>query len=209
MIRVLLADDHVIVREGLKRMFDTVQDMVIVQEAQNGLELLERLRTEPVDVVLLDLSMPGLSGVDLIVRIQANFALPVLVLTMHNELQVAKRAIKAGALGFVTKDCDPEILFNAVRKVAGGGRYIAPELAEQMAFEKLAPVSGLPHEQLSARELYILRQLVNGKSINEIAADLSISNKTVSTHKARLMQKMHFISNAEMVRYGIAHGLIE
>jgi DNA-binding NarL/FixJ family response regulator len=209
MIRILLVDDHVIVREGLKRMFETVPEFDVVCEAQNAAQLMECLRETEVDILLLDLSMPGLSGIDLIARVQANYGLPMLVLTMHNELQIAKRAIKAGALGFVTKDCEPEILFTAVRKVAAGGRYVAPELAEQMAFEKIAPPVGLPHDQLSARELYILRQLVNGKSINEIAGDLSISNKTVSTHKARLMQKMNFVSNAEMVRYGIAHGLVE
>jgi DNA-binding NarL/FixJ family response regulator len=128
---------------------------------------------------------------------------------MHNEPQIARRALAAGAAGYLTKDSDPETLLAAIRKVAAGGRFIDPGLAESMVFDAGGGGDRPPHEQLSERELHILRLLVRGKSVNDIADELSISNKTVSTHKARLMQKLGFQNNADLVRYGIAHGLVE
>lgn len=210
MIRVLIADDHVVVRGGLKLLFGLMGDIEVAGEATNGAEVLAMLQQDKYDLLLLDLTMPGLSGVNLISRIRTiNDRLPILVLSMHNELQVAKRVLQAGAVGFVTKGSMQEILMEAVRKVAAGGRFIDPVIAEQLLFEK--PVSGesSPLERLSERELHILKLLAMGKGINEIAAELFISNKTVSTHKARLMQKMNFQTNAELVRYAADHGLVE
>ncbi len=210
MIRVLIADDHVIVRGGLKQLFALVGDIVVAGEATNGAEVLEALRHGQFDLVLLDLTMPGISGVSLIGHIRAlNAQLPILVLSMHNELQVAKRVLQAGAAGFVTKGSKQDTLMDAVRKVAAGGRFVDPVIAEQMMFEK--PVSGeiAPHQRLSERELHIMKLFAKGRGINEIAEELCISNKTVSTHKARLMQKMNFQSNAELIRYAADQGLIE
>jgi DNA-binding NarL/FixJ family response regulator len=162
------------------------------------------------DLVLLDMTMPGVSGVNLISRIRAQEgAPPILILSMHNELQIARRALSAGASGYLTKDSRPDILIAAIRKVAAGGRFIDPGLAEQMVFEADGAGQRLPHELLSDREFNILRLLVRGMSVNDIAEELVISNKTVSTHKARLMQKMNFQNTAELVRYAVTHGLIE
>jgi len=208
MIRLLIADDHAIVRSGLLQLFSLSGDVCVVAQATDGGQVLDSLRVTPCDVVLLDMSMPGVSGIDLISRIRARApALPILVLSMHNEALVVRRALNAGANGYMTKDCDPEALLLAVRKVAAGGRHLDPSLAEQMVFGANGGQLEYPHEQLSNRELCIFRLFVSGKSVNQIADELAISNKTVSTHKARLMQKMGFQGNAEMLRYGIDHAL--
>lgn len=210
MIRVFIADDHVVVRGGLKQLFALMGDIVVAGEAADGAELLEKLRHEQFDLLLLDLTMPGLSGVNLIGRVRAEHAkLPILVLSMHNELQVAKRVLQAGAAGYVTKGSMQETLMDAVRRVAAGGRFIDPVIAEQMMFEKSVPGEMAAHERLSERELHILKLFAKGRGVNEIALELFISNKTVSTHKARLMQKMNFQNNADLVRYAADHGLIE
>jgi DNA-binding NarL/FixJ family response regulator len=210
MIRVLIADDHGIVREGLKQLFSLGGDIVVAGEAINGAQVLDALRAGGIDLLLLDMTMPGINGAELIHRIRGHYAeLPILVLSMHNELQVARRALTAGAGGYLTKDSDPKTLMDAIRKVASGGRFIDPVLAERMVFDAGAGIERAPHELLSEREFSILRLLVAGKGVNDIADELAISNKTVSTHKARLMQKMNCRSNAELVRYAVAHGLIE
>jgi DNA-binding NarL/FixJ family response regulator len=207
----LIADDHVVVRSGLKQLFALMGDIVVAGEAANGDEVLATLKQEnQFDLVLLDLTMPGISGITLIAEIRALYPkLPILVLSMHNELQIAKRVLQAGAAGFVTKGSMQDILMDAVHKVACGGRFIDPVIAEQMMFEKAPAVDLAPHEQLSERELQILKLFAKGHGINEIAEELYISNKTVSTHKARLMQKMGFASNAELVRYAADHNLVE
>lgn len=210
MIRLLLADDHTIIREGLKQLFALTNDIRITGEALNGGQVLDLVRQGGFELTVLDMSMPGISGVDLISRIRAHDpTLPILVLSMHNESQIAWRALKAGASGYLTKDNDPETLLAAIRKIASGGRFIDPVLAEQMVFDTNSPNQELQHEHLSDREFQILRLLACGMSVNEIANELAISNKTVSTHKARLMQKMDFRSNAELVRYALTQGLIE
>lgn len=210
MIRVLIADDHAIVRGGLKQLFALMGDIEVAGEATDGTEVLEALRDGQFDLLLLDLTMPGLSGVTLIGRIRAqNPKLPILVLSMHNELQVAKRVLQTGASGFVTKGSMQDILMDAVRRVAAGGRYVDPAIAEQMMFEKTVPGEAAPHERLSERELHILKLFAKGKGVNEIAAELFISNKTVSTHKARLMEKMGLKNGAELVRYAADHGLVQ
>lgn len=211
MIRLLIADDHAIVRGGLKQIFALAPDIELAGEAANGAEVLQLLHQGVFDLLLLDMNMPGVSGVDLIARIKLNWAgLPILVFTMHNETQVAIRALKAGASGYITKDSDPERLLAAIRKVSAGGKYIDPVLAEQMAFDVTSPnLRVLPHVLLSDREFEVFRLLVAGKGVNEIADQLSISNKTVSTHKIHLMEKMNLGSVAELVRYAVQHGLAD
>lgn len=210
MIHLLLADDHAIVREGLKQLFALAADIEVLAEATCGSQVLDRVRHGGVDLVLLDMTMPGVCGADLIERIRLLAPLlPVLVLSMHNEPQTARQALKAGASGFLTKDNDAETLLAAIRKVAAGGRVIDPGLAEQMAFETVVPEQAELHRRLSERELHILRLLARGMTVMEIALKLAISHKTVSTHKARLMEKMSFRSNAELVRYALIHRLVD
>jgi DNA-binding NarL/FixJ family response regulator len=180
----------------------------VTGEAAQGSEVVEKLRTIEVDLLLLDMTMPGISGVDLIRRVRADQpALPVLVLSIHNEAQVASRALRAGATGYVTKDSDPEVLLTAIRKLADGGRFIDPKLVDAMVFEKHAG-DVPPHEVLSDREFQVLQLLAAGKSINDIADMCALSAKTISTHKMRLMQKLGLANNAEVIRYAIRHGLI-
>ncbi|MFI3158326.1 MAG: response regulator transcription factor [Methylococcaceae bacterium] len=208
MIRLLIVDDHELMREGLKQLFDDEDDIVVSAEAGNGEEALALMQDEKFDLVLLDISMPGIHGVELIKKIkeQANTP-PILVLSMHNEPQIVKRKLKAGASGYITKDSSPKDLLEAMRKVASGGRFIAADIAEKIAFEASTAAPLVPHELLSARELVILRMLAKGRKVNEIALDLDISSKTVSTHKARLMQKMHIDSDVKLMQYIIAHGM--
>ncbi len=210
MIRLLIADDHAIVREGLKKILALTRDIDVAAEAANGAEIIRHLNGSAagVDLLLLDMVMPGVSGVDLIERIKAYHAnLPILVFSMHNEPQVAFRAIRGGAAGFISKDCDPEILLEAIRKVAGGGKFIDPVLAEQLAFDAIQPKRHEPHTLLSDREFEVFRLMVAGKRINEIADQLAISNKTVSTHKHHLMEKMKVDNPVDLVRYAIQNNL--
>jgi len=208
MIRLMLADDHAIVRSGLKQLFSLNPDLQVMGEAVDGGQLLELLRRELPDLLLLDINMPGLSGAELIARIKSHWpALPVLVLSMHNEAPVAARVLKAGASGYVTKDSEMDVLLTAIRKVASGGKYIVPELAEKLVFDMSLGGERQPHALLSDRELEVFRLLAAGKGVNEIAEQLCISNKTVSTHKTRLMEKMNLASTADLVRYALEHGL--
>jgi DNA-binding NarL/FixJ family response regulator len=210
MIHVMIADDHAIMRKGLGQLFALVDDIEVVAEATDGATALERLRRGGVDLLLLDMTMPGISGEDLVSRVRAHYpALPILILSMHKEPQIAQRALKAGANGYVTKDRDPEALLEAIRKVAGGGRFLDPQIAEQMAFEASGMGEQPGHDCLTDREFQVLRLVARGISINDIAAQLAISSKTVSTHKARLMEKMGFTSNADLVRYAITHDLVD
>ncbi|KPA90063.1 response regulator [Pseudomonas asplenii] len=207
MIRIFIADDHAIMRGGLKQLIEFDTRLQVAAEAENGAQVLERLREGECDLLLLDMSMPGLSGEDLISRVHNRYPnLPILVLSMHNEAQIAQRALRAGANGYMTKDHNPETLLAAIHKVAGGGRYLDPRIAEQLAFASSSP-SDDAATQLSDREFHILRLLGKGLSVNQIADQLVISNKTVSTHKARLMEKMGFTCNAEIIKYAMAHGL--
>jgi len=208
MIRLLVVDDHALMREGLKQLFEGEGDILVSAEAGSGEEALAILQHETVDLVLLDITIPGIHGVELIAKIRERLnSPPILVLSMHNEPQIAKRKLKAGALGYITKDSSPKDLLEAIRKVASGGRYIAADIAEKIAFEISDAAPLVPHELLSGRELVILRMLANGKKVNEIALELGISSKTVSTHKARLMQKMHIESDVKLMQYTIAHGM--
>ncbi|CAD5106997.1 response regulator [Zestomonas carbonaria] len=208
MIRVLVAEDHTIVREGIKQLIGLAKDLVVAGEAGNGEQLMETLRQTPCEVVLLDISMPGVNGLEVIPRIRAlNDPPAVLVLSMHDETQMAARALKIGAAGYATKDSDPALLLTAIRKVAGGGRYIDPELADRMVFEVGLTDERPPHALLSEREFSVFERLVKGDSVNDIAQELALSSKTISTHKARLMQKLGANSVADLVRYALEHKL--
>jgi DNA-binding NarL/FixJ family response regulator len=210
MIRLVIADDHAIVRGGLKQIFALMPDFEVVGEATHGGEVLERLRQAPFDLLLLDMNMPGICGAELISRVKAHQAdLPILVLSMHNEPQVAARALKAGANGYITKDCEPDILMAAIRKVASRGKYIDPDLAERMVFDNTSSAQRPPHNLLSGRELEVFRLLTTGQSVNDIATQLAISNKTVSTHKVRLMEKLNLTSLADLMRYAMEHHLLD
>ncbi len=209
MIRVLVAEDHTIVREGIKQLIGMARDLTVAGEAGNGQQLLEILRQTPCEVVLLDISMPGVNGLEAIPRIRALASPPaILMLSMHDEVQMAARALKIGAAGYATKDSDPALLLTAIRKVAGGGRYIDPALADRMVFEVGLTDSRPPHALLSEREFSVFERLVRGEGVNEIAQQLSVSSKTVSTHKARLMQKLDAHSVADLVRYAMEHKLV-
>lgn len=208
MIRVLLADDHVLMREGLKQLLSFSGDIIVAGEATSGEEVLQRLKEDTFNIVLLDISMPGLHGVDLIATICEDARNPpVLVLTMHGEPQIAKRKVAAGAAGYLTKNCPPGMLEEAIRKVASGGRYILPELAERMIFLAPDTVAAAAHARLSTQELRILKLLAKGLRVVDIANELDLNSRTVSTHKARLMQKLKLDNDAALIRYADANKL--
>ncbi|TAM86805.1 MAG: response regulator transcription factor [Candidimonas sp.] len=210
MIAVMLADDHTLLRAGLRRLLEHADGISVEGEASNGAEALKLLASRPWDLLVLDMSMPGRDGVDLIRQIKRNHPeLPILVLTMHGELQYAERAIKAGAAGYLTKDGAAEELVEAVRKVAGGGRYLSQSLAEDIAFERLGQTDSLPHLLLSDRELSVFQHLATGLSNSEIAALLFLSVKTISTYKSRILIKMHLRNQTDLVRYAIKHRLVD
>ncbi len=209
MIRLVITDDHAIVRHGLKQILALAPDIEVIGEAGDGQDLLDLLGQMACDLVLLDMNMPGIAGVELIGKIRASYPdAPILVLSMHIEGPVASRALKAGAFGYLTKDSEPEALIGAIRKVAAGGRFIDPMLVEALVFDGAAD-SELPHQRLSERELQVFTRLVAGESVGEIADELFLSIKTVSTHKVRLMQKMEIMTTADLVRYAVRHGLIK
>jgi DNA-binding NarL/FixJ family response regulator len=210
MIRIVIADDHAIVREGLKRIVASAEDMQVVGEAGDGAEVMQRVRDCEFDLLVLDLSMPGRSGMELIKLVRAQKPkLRILVLSMHQELQYAVRAIKSGASGYLTKESAPAQLVQALRKIAGGGAFISAEVAEQLALGAMPDGAAALHESLSAREFEVFRLLAAGVSVTDIATRLNLSVKTVSTHKANLMQKMNLHNQSELVRYAIKHGLAE
>jgi DNA-binding NarL/FixJ family response regulator len=209
MIRILIADDHTIMREGLKRILEGIEDIQVVAEAVDGHDTLAKARLENFDVLLMDLSMPGRSGVDLIRQIKDEMPkLPILILTMHEEEQYAVRAIRAGARGYLTKESAGTQLVTALRKVASGRPYISIEVAEQLAMSAMPADNELPHTLLSDREFEVFGHLVKGKSITEIAELLHLSVKTVSTHKTRIMLKMERNTLSDLVQYAVAHNMI-
>lgn len=210
MIRIVIADDHSIVREGLKRIVSSIEDMEVAGEAGNGTEVMQRVRELAFDVLVLDLSMPGRSGMELIKLIRGEKPqLRILVLSMHQELQYAVRAIKNGASGYLTKESAPDQLEQAIRKVASGGAFISAEVAEQLALGAMPGSQAVPHESLSNREFEVLQLLVAGISLTDIGTRLNLSVKTVSTHKTNLMQKMGLQNQSELIRYALKHGLTE
>jgi DNA-binding NarL/FixJ family response regulator len=208
-IRVVLADDHTIVREGLKQVLAAAGDIEIAGEASDGHQVMERVRGAEFDVLLLDMSMPGRSGIELIKQVRAEKQkLKILVLSMHEENQYAVRAIRAGASGYLTKESASGQLIEAIRKVAGGGAFISAEVAQQLALGAMPGAEGPPHAALSDREYQIFLLVANGKSLSDIALQLNLSVKTVSTHKTNILQKMAMASTAELIRYALEKRLL-
>lgn len=205
-IRLLIADDYVIVRQGLKQIFSLTDHIQVTGEAANGKQVMERLLKHSFDILLLDLRMPDINGVDLIMRIRAHdIKLPILVFSVIDEPQIARLALQAGASDYLSKGSPPETVIAAIDKLAVKERFIAPEPEGENAFA----LNRKAHHCLSERERQVLRMLVSGKRINDIANELAISNNAVSTYKARLMQKLDFRNNAELMCYGLAHSLLK
>jgi len=210
MIEVLLADDHTIVRAGLRRIIEDTDDMVIIAEAANGRETIEQVQKALPDVAVIDISMPGIDGLEVIGHLRAYFPkLPILILTMHEEEQYVVRAIGAGAMGYVTKKSAPEELVRAIRKVHAGGRFVSDLAAEKLALRVAKGTRGLsPLDSLSNRELQVLRCLALGQTNREIAEAYFISIKTVDTYRSRLLNKLNLRNNADLSRFAIQNGLI-
>jgi DNA-binding NarL/FixJ family response regulator len=207
-IRVLVADDHAVVRRGLRQILAETPDIVLAGEAATADEVRQLVRDVPCDVLVLDISLPGGSGIQLLSELRRERpGLQVLVLTAFSEEQYAVRAIKAGALGFMTKESAPDKLIDAVRKVARGGRWVSAELAETLASLLAGEGSGAPHERLSDREFEVMKMLASGKTVSQIGEELALSVKTISTHRARILKKMNMKTNAELMRYAVQNGL--
>jgi DNA-binding NarL/FixJ family response regulator len=205
-IRVLIGDDHAIVRQGLRQVLALMPEVELVAEAKNGWEVIELVHSCAPDLLLLDMNMPGPSGVELIKRMRKETPrLPILVLSMHGERQIAGRAIKAGAAGYLTKDGEPENLVFAIRQVAGGAHYIEPAVAERLLFDLSPNDVAAPHVTLSDREYQVFMLLVQGRGVADIAEELHLSAKTISTHKARLMKKLGLDNLSDLVRYALKH----
>jgi two-component system invasion response regulator UvrY len=210
MIRVLLADDHAVVRAGLREILADTGDIVVAGEATNGQEVLAQVRGQEFDVAVLDMSMPGRSGIELIKLVKDEKPrLRILILSMHSEQQYAVRAVKAGASGYLTKESAADELVAAIRRIAAGGAYVSPETAERLVLESAPRAGAKPHTLLSDREFQVFQLIAAGTSITKIAQQLSLSVKTVSTHKSRIMEKMKLANQAELIRYAIDNKLIE
>jgi DNA-binding NarL/FixJ family response regulator len=210
MIRILIADDHTLMRDGLKQILATAGDMIVAGEASDSFQTLDSVRSGELDLLLLDMSMPGRSGVELIKQIRAaKPRLPILVLSMHKESEYAVRTIRAGAAGYLCKDSASQQLLKAIREVAAGGRFISPEVAADLAFGLILRDDRPLHALLSDREFLIFSKLAVGNGISEIAQELNLSAKTVSTYKTRLLQKMRMSSVADLIRYGLEHNLLD
>lgn len=209
MIKVLIADDHAVVRQGLKQIVSATTDMTVVAEAINGPDVLQKARSIDWDVMVLDLSMPGRGGFDILLDLQNEMPQrPVLILSVHSEDQYARRVLKAGASGYLTKESVPEELLEAIRRVVSGGKYVSPTLAEQLALAAGAPAAVALHDTLSDREFQVMRMIAAGQSVSQIGNELSLSVKTVSTYRARILQKMNLKTNADLIHYVIEHQLI-
>lgn len=210
MIKLLIADDHAVVREGLKRILHEIPEVEVAGETETGEETLKRLFSEEWDLVILDLSLPGSSGLEILKIVKHKQPkLPVLILSMHSEDQFAVRVLKAGASGYLTKESAPDELVKAIRKIMSGGKYVTPTLAEKLA-SNISPESDRPpHEMLSDREFQVIRMLAQGKAVKEIAEELALSVKTVSTYRMRALEKLNVHSNAQLIHYAIENGLVE
>jgi DNA-binding NarL/FixJ family response regulator len=209
MIRVLIADDHMIVREGLKQILAREGDLEVAGEAANGNDVLRMARDGTWDVLVTDMSMPGRNGLELIKLVkQAKPELPVLVLSMYDEEQFAVRAIRAGASGYINKESVSDQLVAAIRKVAAGGVHASAAVTKTLFSTLRGNQNARPHEQLSDRELQVMLLIASGKSVTEIADQLNLSPKTISTHKSRLMEKMQMSNQAELIRYALEHRLV-
>lgn len=209
-MRILITEDHAVVREGLKLILADHFKKAVFGEARNATEALARVWKEKWDVVLLDITMPGRSGLEVLKEIKRSRPrLPVLILSMHPEDQFAVRLFKAGAAGYLTKESAGDELVGAIKKLVGGGRYISPSLAERMASYLTIDVQKAPHERLSDREFLILRMIASGKQVSQVAKELSLSVSTVSTYRARILEKMDMKNNAELTHYALQKDLVE
>ena len=210
MIKILIADDHPIVRKGLKEILSEHPDMKVLGEAQNSHEVLNFVRKEHWDVVVLDITMPGRDGLDVLKELKkARPKLPVLILSIHPEEQYGVRALKAGASGYLTKESAPDRLVTAIRKILERGKYVSPGLAEKLAFDVEKDAQKLPHERLSDREYQVLGMIASGKTVGQIGGELSLSVKTISTYRARILVKMGMKTNADLTHYVIRSKLID
>lgn len=211
MIKILIADDHSVVRQGLKQIIHDETDMQIAGEAENGAEILKLVRAEELNVIILDITLPGgKSGLDLLPEIKTlRPMIKILILSMHAEEQFAIRALKSGASGYITKQSAPTELIRAIRKVQSGGKYISQSIAEQLAFYLSDDANNPLHEKLSDREFQVLRMIATGETLREIGEELNISEKTVATYRVRIMEKMNMTRNAELIRYAVQNKLIE
>jgi DNA-binding NarL/FixJ family response regulator len=209
MIKVLIADDHTLVRKGLKQVLLDAGDIHKVDEAKDGIETLNKVNKGKYDLVILDISLPGRSGIDILKQLKCSHpSLPVLMLSMHPEEQYAVRSLRAGAAGYMTKESAPAELIDAIKKVAAGGKYITASLAEKLAGEIGADAEKQPHEILSDREYQVMCMIASGKTVKEIADDLNLSVKTISTHRSRILNKMQMDNNAQLTHYAIKRGLV-
>lgn len=210
MIKILIADDHAIVREGLKQIVAETSDMAVADEASTGHEVLDRVRDNDYDVVVLDISMPGGDGLNILKQIKRERPkLSVLILSMHPEKQYAVRVLKAGAAGYLTKESAPDELITAIKRVATGRKYVSSSLAEKLAFDLEHDTMQPLHEILSDREYQVMCMIAGGKRAKEIAEELCLSIKTISTYRSRILEKMDMKNNAELTHYAIKEGLVE
>ncbi len=210
MLRILLCDDHPILREGLKKILLQQSDIKIIEEAGSGAELLEKSAASRYDVIILDITLPDMNGLDVLKNLQStDNSAGVLVLSMHPEEQYATRALKAGAAGYMQKESAPAELVSAVRRIANGGKYVTASLAEKLAFELQGTEDKAPHEVLSDREYQVLCLLASGKGIKEIAMELGLSAPTIATYRSRVLTKLELTSTVDLVRYALAHKLVE
>jgi two-component system invasion response regulator UvrY len=210
MLKILIIDDHEVVRRGVKTIFDEESSSMVFGEASTAPEALNRISEQDWDIVVLDLGLPGRSGLDLLTELKhIRPRLPILILSMHSEEQYARRALKAGASGYITKDSSRTELVKAVKRVVEGGRYVSATLAEQLAVDLQSGIDRPHHEKLSNREFEILCLIASGKTVGEIANIVSLSDKTISTYRARVLEKMNMKTNAELTHYAIANKLVE
>jgi two-component system, NarL family, invasion response regulator UvrY len=210
MIRIIIVDDHAVVRRGLKQILDETLDLVVADEASSGFELLEKVKKTKFDVVLLDISMPGIDGLDTLKELKIiKPELPVLIFTVYPEDQYAVRVLKAGAAGYINKETEPDRLIDAIRKVARGGKYISPYLAELLAFNLDMAGKQPLHEKLSDREFQVMLMVAKGKKVKDIAEQLSLSINTINTYRNRILEKMDLKSNVEITHYAIKNQLID
>lgn len=209
MIKVLIADDHTVVRKGLLQILSNDPSIKVMDEAVNGFEALEKARANKYDILILDISMPGMSGIEVLQQIKSEMLdIPVLVLSIYPEEQYAIRVLKDGAAGYMTKEAAPEELIDAVKRITQGRKYISEEIAEKLAFYVESGEGGSLHEHLSDREFSILLMITSGKANKEIASDLGLSPKTISTYRSRILEKMHMETNAQLMHYAITQNLI-